>query len=81
MSVDDIKKYNQLKGNALNAGDKLAIPVYESEEELAREKIYVVQAGDTFFSISKKLGVSVETLKLKNKKTGNALLVGEELKY
>lgn len=81
VSVDDIKKYNHLKNNTLNAGDKLAIPVYEVEENLGGKKIYIVQAGDTLFSISQKLGVSVETLKLKNKKTENALLVGEELKY
>ena len=81
VSVDDIKKYNHLKSNSLSAGDKLAIPVYEDESETPIQRLYVVQVGDTFYSISKKLGVSVETLKIKNNKTENALHVGEELKY
>jgi len=45
------------------------------------EQIYTVQAGETLFSISKKLGASVEQLKRWNALTSNALAIGQKLKY
>lgn len=48
----------------------------------AQEKqTYVVKAGDTFFSISKKLDVTIAELKQWNNKTDNNLSVGQKLSY
>ncbi len=46
-----------------------------------QEKIYTVKQGDTFYSISKALDVTVAELKEWNNVTGNNLEIGQELIY
>ena len=46
---------------------------------LTSENIYIVQRGDTLFSIATKFNITVDELKAANNLTSNALIVGNEL--
>lgn len=91
VSTKDILEVNNLTD--LQAGDTIKIPTTagklkeykdQREEELQKEneiKFYTVKKGDTMYSLSKKLVMTVDDLKKLNGKTSNALSVGEVLKY
>jgi len=89
VSVDEIKTINGLTSNSLSAGMKLKIPITTEEikeektESISNETVkeYIVKPKDTFYSISRDLGISVSELKEKNNKTDNSLSIGEVLKY
>lgn len=92
VTPEEIIALNQLKSTSLKAGDQIKIPIHSSttleKTEVPKTAVpvvsarkYMVQAGDTFYSVSRKLGVSVEELKVKNNKKTNALSVGEVLTY
>jgi LysM repeat protein len=50
------------------------------KQEKRRNLSYTVQKGDTLYSISKKLDVSVDDLMHANKLDSTALAIGQELK-
>ena len=85
VSVDSIIQDNSLKNNTLSVGQNLKIRSSSVEEcfgeDYIVDKKYVVVKGDSLYSISKKLGVSVDYLKNKNNLTSNLLSVGQILKY
>ncbi len=78
--VEEILKFNPTAANGLMAGTTVQIPIYELGMPQASKK-YTVLQGDTYYSISKKIAVSVEQIKLRNNKQDNALKVGEVLLY
>lgn len=85
VSVDSIINDNNLKNNTLSIGQNLKIRSSNVEEcfgeDYIVDKSYVVVKGDSLYSISKKLGVSVDYLKNKNNLSSNLLSVGQILKY
>jgi membrane-bound lytic murein transglycosylase D len=73
--IDDLRKWNNLRGNMIRTGQKLTIWVIPSQRTQASlaplsapaDKTYVVQQGDTLWDISKKFkGLTVEKLKTLN---------------
>lgn len=72
VSVDDIKRVNNLKSNTLSIGQELLIPSNDLD-------YYTVQRGDSLYSIAKKFGISVDYLKKKNNLTSNTLSIGQRL--
>ena len=72
VSVDDIKRVNNLKSNTLSIGQELLIPSNDLD-------YYMVQRGDSLYSIAKKFGISVDYLKKKNNLTSNTLSIGQRL--
>ena len=72
VSVDDIKRVNNLKSNTLSIGQELLIPSNNLD-------YYTVQRGDSLYSIAKKFGISVDYLKRKNNLTSNTLSIGQRL--
>ena len=72
ISVDDIKRVNNLKSNTLSIGQELLIPSNDLD-------YYTVQRGDSLYSIAKKFGISVDYLKRKNNLTSNTLSIGQRL--
>lgn len=76
ITVDDLKKMNNLSNNMLKIGQKLVI----SKEKLNNEEVYVVKSGDTLWSIAKKNGISVDELKTVNNLNSNSLSIGQKLK-
>lgn len=72
VSVDDLKKANNLVSAQVKKGDVLVIPPRSakkdgSDTDSATADIYKVKRGDSLFRISKKTGVSVAELKKLNK--------------
>lgn len=82
-SVEEIKRINYLTNNNLYIGQVLRIPeMYTKEEEMAVPNYinYKVVRGDTLYSISKKYGVSIDTIISDNALKNNILSVGQNLK-
>ena len=73
VTVDDIKKYNNLTSNVLQIGQVILIPGTE------QFVTYKVKSGDTLYSIANKYGVSVNELKNINNLDGSFLSIGQEL--
>ena len=73
ITVDDIKRANNLTSNLLSIGQKLIIPTKEIDN------IYVVQKGDSLWSISRKYNITVDDIKRANNLTSNLLSIGQKL--
>ena len=76
LSIEDLKKINNLTTNTLSIGQKIKI----SSSENKTEAIYQVIKGDSLYSIAKKFGTTVDNLKDINKLTSNILSIGQVLK-
>ena len=85
VSVEDIRRFNNLTNDILSIGQQLIIPsgesiVTPSEDEIINEpNTYIVQLGDTLFSISRKFGIPVNDIKIQNNLTSDILSVGQVL--
>ena len=71
VSVEDIKKNNNLSNNILRVGQILKIPLTNNIDK------YIVQKGDTLYSISKKYNISINELKLLNNLNDNNIIPGQ----
>lgn len=64
----------------LNNIDKIATSIANAiNTYFTNENIYIVQRGDTLFSIASKFNLTVDELKSANNLSSNALIVGSEL--
>ncbi len=74
VSVNDLKKVNNLNSTLLSIGQKLKIPSSSSSRSkvTSSKRTYKVGSGDTLWSISKKYGVSVDAIKKVNKISGRS---------
>lgn len=73
--IETIKKINKLDNNNLSIGQIL----YLNEKDNPEEEYYVVQKGDTLYSISKKFQMKIEELKKLNDISSDILQVGQVL--
>jgi LysM repeat protein len=92
ISIDDIKKINNLTSNNLSVGDVLKIidnynnnismgdACYGEGYVEVKYITYVVRNGDNLYKIAKKYNVSVDSIKLLNNLTSNNLVIGQILK-
>ncbi len=78
VSVEDIKKLNNLNSNSLSIGQELLIPGLSSENTLS-VKVYTAVKGDSLYKIANLYDVSVEELKTFNKLTSSVLSIGQQL--
>lgn len=87
-TVSEIIKLNNLKTTILQVNDKLIVPNYsdikdndeKTEEEINNNNTtYTVQSGDSLYSISKKFGISIDSIKKENNLSSNLLSIGQEL--
>ena len=85
ITVDELKKLNNLSSSNLTIGMKLKIPVSSSttnnEEMSSSTKTYTYQVkkGDTLYQIAKKNNTSVAKLKKLNNLSSNTLTIGQTL--
>jgi len=77
-TVDSLITLNQLNNSTLSVGQVLKVPS-TSIDALEDEYYYVVQKGDTLYSIAKKAGISVSDLIEINSLTSSNLFVGQKL--
>ena len=81
LSVNELKSINNLSTNNLSIGQVLKVKKDTSNDNTTSDKssTYTVKSGDTLYSISKKLNVSVDEIKRANNLTNNLLTVGQIL--
>ena len=71
VSIDDIKKANNLSNDNIYVGQTLVIPTDTST--------YIVKKGDNLYSIANKYGITVDELKKANNLTSDLLSIGQTL--
>ena len=71
VTVDELKKDNNLNSNTLKIGQVLIIP--------NKDEIYIVKSGDTLYGIANKFDTTVQKLKDINSLNSNLLTVGQKL--
>lgn len=81
-NVDAIKQLNNLSTNLLSIGQVIKLPIKEIEQEVETSSYieYVVQPGDSLYSIGRKYDVSVDSLKNYNKLGSSLLSIGQIIK-
>ena len=77
-TVSELKKENNLTSNTLQIGEVLRIPTKEIYE--GEENVYIVQKGDTLYSVAMANNTTVDELKKANNLTSNILSTGQLLK-
>ena len=86
VTIDDLKKWNNLTSNNIKVGEKLKIEkegiaeVSKKKSKFEEQKLYVVQKGDSLFSISQRHNITVAEIKKKNNIKDNDLQPGMRLK-
>ena len=86
VSINDLKNSNNLSSDILSIGQEIKIPSGESiitpsEDDIINEdNTYIVQRGDTLYSISRKFNIPINDIKINNNLTSDILKVGEVLK-
>lgn len=78
-TVDELKNVNNLTNNILTVGQELIIPKQQEAESSEENIVYIVQSGDSLWSIAKKYNVTVNDLKNANNLTNNLLQIGQKL--
>lgn len=81
ISVNDIIKENNLGTTMLFIGQQLLIPSKKEQQQndIYDKNIYIVQKGDSLYSIAKKFNISVNELKSINSLTTNMISIGQKL--
>lgn len=83
ITVNDLRKYNNLSSDLLSIGQQLKIPNSGSGGNGSVSDdtlIYIVKSGDTLYSIAKKYNMSVDNLKKINNLSNNNLSIGQPIK-
>lgn len=78
ITVDELKKLNNLTSNTLSIGQILRVNEPINQEPTS--DTYVVKSGDTLYGIANRYGVTVDELKRLNNLTTNTLSIGQTLK-
>jgi LysM repeat protein len=79
VTVDKIKEINNLTNNLIFPAQQLIIPLPLVTGPVAETTTYVIQPGDTLWSIAKKYNTTVDELKALNNLSNNLVVVGNEL--
>ena len=76
-TVDAIRQLNNLTSNTLLIGQQLLIPAQGLDNSTTT--FYVVQPGDTLYSIANRFGTTVTAIRSDNNLTSDFLFVGQQL--
>ena len=84
ISVNDLRRANNLTSDTLSIGQVLIIPVVGNGNEgndntTGPSTTYTVQSGDSLWSIANRFGVTVQQLRDANNLTSDTLSVGQSL--
>ncbi|MGN1370890.1 MAG: LysM peptidoglycan-binding domain-containing protein [Candidatus Coprovivens sp.] len=80
LTVDELKKINNLSSNSLSIGQKLLVS--GTAEDIINGSdydTYLVKSGDNLYAIARKYGTTVDNLKKINNLSSNLLSVGQKL--
>lgn len=78
VSLEALKSANNLQNNLISIGQKLVIPGFT--ESTGSNITYVVQKGDSLYSIASKYNTTVNDIKSLNNLSSNILNIGQNLK-
>ncbi|WP_246197271.1 LysM peptidoglycan-binding domain-containing protein [Cytobacillus depressus] len=78
VSVEDLKKKNNIQLDQLSVGGQIIVPA-ESFERKKEEVTYTVVPGDTLWGIAKRFGLTVEDLAKENGLNKEMVLIGQKL--
>ncbi len=79
LSVDELKRINNLASNTLSIGQVLKVSLSNNEGENEGIQYYIVQPGDNLYKIATMYGLTVDELKAANNLTSNLLSIGQNL--
>ena len=79
VSIDDIKKANNLSSNLLSIGQVLIIPSEEEPPEIGDFIVYTVSSGDNLYKIATKYNLTVDDLVNYNDLATTNLSIGQQL--
>ena len=80
LSVDELKAMNNLKSNTLSINQKLLVSgTSPSTPSTSTYDTYIVQKGDSLWSIANKHNTTVDNLKSINNLSSNVLSIGQKL--
>lgn len=79
ITVDNIKKLNNLSSNNLSVGQVLKLSYNAENENIKESNIYTVKKGDSLWLIANKYGTTVDELKSANNLKSNTLSIGQTL--
>jgi LysM repeat protein len=80
LDLAELKYKNDLNSNLIKVGYKLRIKNYNSANATYGDAYWIVSKGDTLYSIAKKSGTTVDTIKQLNALSDNTIYVGQKLK-
>lgn len=86
ITVNELKKANNLSSNTLSIGQELIIPKKieedpnEDEDETSPYDTYIVKQGDSLYKIANNFNITINELKELNNLTSNSLSIGQVLK-
>ena len=84
-TVNSLKEINNLKNDSLSIGQLIKIPettsvITPSEDEIINdESTYIVEKGDTLYSLAKKFNTTIDAIKEKNSLVNDVLSIGMSL--
>lgn len=78
LTVDELKRMNNLTSNTLSIGQVLKVSGSTTPSE--SEEYYVVKSGDSLYKIANQFGTTVDELKRMNNLTSNLLSIGQRLR-
>ena len=82
VSVDDLRRTNNLTSDILTIGQVLTIPTANNGDNTlpnTNSNLYVVQRGDSLWSIANRFGVSINAIRMINNLTSDILNIGQTL--
>lgn len=79
LTVDELKKMNNLKNNNLTINQKLLVSGTGESNEESGYDTYIVKSGDSLWSIASRYNTTVDKLKDINNLSSNLLSIGQKL--
>ena len=81
VSVENIKKWNNLSSDKLSIGQKLTInPTTQTSSKTAKQQMHTVKNGETLSSIANKYNTTVDAIMKANNLKSTKIYVGQKLK-
>lgn len=80
ITVDELKRANNLTSNTLSIGQKLTIPSKETVTPSQDYTLYTVKSGDNLYSIARRYGLTMNELMEYNNLGTTLLSIGQVLK-
>ncbi|MDX1776806.1 MAG: LysM peptidoglycan-binding domain-containing protein [Desulfobulbales bacterium] len=78
ISADEIKRWNNIRGNLIHPGNQLLLKVADTGETQV-DTFYRVRSGDSLWTIARKHNTSPEEIRKLNNLKGNAIYPGNRL--